>query len=48
MDDGGGPAPACGSTLTITFSPQAPLRTLLARLPPASGHPQAICLEVGV
>jgi hypothetical protein len=48
MDDGGGPAPACGSTLTITFSPQAPLRTLLARLPPASGHPQATCLEVGV
>ncbi|MEI8354027.1 MAG: hypothetical protein WCG22_05925 [Lentisphaerota bacterium] len=48
MDDGAGSAPACGSTLTITFSPQAPLRTLLARLPPASGHPQAICLEVGV
>jgi hypothetical protein len=46
--EGGGPPPACGSILTITFSSQAPLRTLLARLPPASGHPQATCLEVGV
>jgi hypothetical protein len=47
-DAGGGSTPACGSTLTITFSPQAPLRALLDRLPPASGHPQATCLEVSV
>lgn len=38
----------CGSTLSITFSHQVPLRTLLTRLHPASGHPQATCLDLRV
>jgi hypothetical protein len=45
-DEAGGTAGASGSTLMIAFSPRTPLRTLLARLPPAAGHPPAVCLEL--
>lgn len=44
----GTPAPvsAPSAALTVAFSNKATLRDLLARLPPLSGHPKALCESV--
>ena len=35
-----------GSCVSVRFSPKAQLRNLLARLPPADGHPRVSCSEI--
>ena len=37
-----------GTCVTLTFSPKATLRDLLARLPPLHGQPKAVCLSLNV